>query len=104
MAICKLHEIAHSRSGDKGEITNISLIPYKEDHYKLIKEQITETAVKEHFGEIVTGKVVRYEIETLKVFNFVLYGTRVGGVAAALEFDAHGKSLSWALLEMEIKK
>jgi hypothetical protein len=104
LAKVKLYEIAHSRSGDKGEITNLSLIPYEDKDYGLLKEQVTEEAVKAHFGKIVTGKVVRYELEILKAFNFVLYGTRPGGVAAALDFDAHGKSLSWALLEMEIEQ
>ncbi len=98
----KLFEIAHSRSGDKGEVTNISLIPYRDEHYHLLKARVTAAAVKEHFGPIVSGEVVRYELETLKAFNFVLYGTRPGGVAAALDLDAHGKSLSWALLQMEV--
>lgn len=103
MSKVKLYEIAHSRAGDKGEVTNLSLIPYEERHYELLKEKITETAVKDHFGQLATGEVVRYELEGIGAFNFIIYGTRTGGVAAALDFDAHGKSLSWALLEMEIE-
>jgi hypothetical protein len=99
----KLYEIAHSRAGDKGEVTNISLIPYDEKHYELLKEQITENVVRDHFGELATGKVDRYELEGIGALNFVIYGTRPGGVAAALDFDVHGKSLSWALLEMEVE-
>jgi hypothetical protein len=98
----KLYEIAHSRAGDKGEITNISLIPYDSKHYQLLKEQVTAAVVKEHFGQIASGKVVRYDLDILQAFNFVLYETRPGGVSSGLDFDAHGKALSWALLEMEI--
>ena len=98
----KLYEIAHSRAGDKGEITNISLFPYAEEHYDLLREQVTARAVKAHFGEMVRGEVVRYEIPSIQGLNFVLYGTRMGGVSSALELDAHGKSLSFGLLEMEV--
>jgi hypothetical protein len=99
----KLYELAHARSGDKGEVTNISLIPYKEDDYDLLAIKVTAEKVKEHFAEITTGEVIRYDMAKLKVFNFVLKGTRPGGVGAALDLDPHGKSLSWALLEMEIE-
>lgn len=99
----KLYEIAHARAGDKGEITNISLIPYKEEDYNILKERITPEAVKEHFGDIVTGQVLRYDLPKISSFNFVLKGTRPGGVGATLEIDPHGKALSWALLEMELE-
>ena len=95
--------IAHARAGDKGEITNISLIPYKEEDYNILKERITPEAVKEHFGDIVTGQVLRYDLPKISSFNFVLKGTRPGGVGATLEIDHHGKALSWALLEMEVE-
>lgn len=102
MTKVKLYEIAHARAGDKGEVTNISLIPYNEELYEEIEKQVTAEAVKEHFADIVSGDVLRYEIPNLIAFNFVLKGTRPGGVAASLDIDPHGKSLSWALLEMEI--
>ncbi len=102
MARIKLYKIAHARSGDKGEITNIGLFPYHDDDYNLIAAQVTPLAVKTFFGEIVTGDVVRYDLPNIKAFNFVIHGTRPGGVGAALDMDPHGKSLSWALLEMEI--
>jgi len=99
----KLYEIAHSRAGDKGETTNISLFPYADDHYDLLCLQVTARAVKSHFGELVRGEVVRYEVPSLRGLNFVLYGTRIGGVSSALELDPHGKALSFGLLEMEVE-
>lgn len=99
----RLHEIAHSRAGDKGDITNVSLFPYEEKHYDLLRMQVTARAVKAHFGELVRGEVVRYEVPSIGGFNFVLHGTRRGGVSSALELDAHGKALSFGLLEMEVE-
>jgi hypothetical protein len=103
MSRIKLYELAHARSGDKGEVTNISLIPYQEEDYDLLAKKVTAEKVKEHFAEITAGEVIRYDMDKLKAFNFVLKGTRPGGVGAALDLDPHGKSLSWALLEMEIE-
>lgn len=103
MARIKLYRLAHSRSGDKGEITSISLFPYREEDYDRLCRQVTGEAVKRHFGAIVRGRVDRYELPDLQALHFVLHGTRPGGVAAALDLDAHGKSLSWALLQMEIE-
>lgn len=98
----RLHEVAHARAGDKGEITNISLFPYDEEHYQHLATHVTAELVARHFGGIVRGDVVRYDVESLRGFNFVLHGTRPGGVSAALELDTHGKALSFALLELEI--
>jgi len=99
----KLYEIAHSRAGDKGEITNISLFPYADEHHDLLRRQVTARAVKSHFGNLVRGEVIRYEVPSIGGFNFVLHGTRVGGVSSALELDPHGKALSFGLLEMEVE-
>ena len=98
----KLREIAHSRTGDKGNISNISLIAFKEEDYDLIKEKVTEVIVKEWFKDIVQGKVVRYELPNLNAFNFVMYGALGGGVTKSLTQDMHGKSLSSKLLDLEI--
>ncbi len=99
----KLVKLAHSRAGDKGEITSISLFPYRDEDYDRLLKHVTGDAVKKHFGSLVTGAVERYELANIKALHFVLHGTRPGGVAAALDLDAHGKSLSWALLEMDIE-
>lgn len=99
----KLKEIAHSRTGDKGDISNISLIVYKQDHYEKIKEQVTAYKVKEWFKEIVKGEVERYEIPKIGALNFVMHKALGGGVTRSLAIDKHGKSLSSALLDMEIE-
>jgi hypothetical protein len=101
-ATVRLHEIAHARAGDKGEITNISLFPYEEKDYELLGRYVTADLVRDHFDGIVRGEVVRYDVPSMHGFNFVLYGTRPGGVSAALEIDTHGKALSYGLLEIVI--
>ena len=98
----KLKEIAHSRTGDKGEISNISLIAYKMEDYDILKEKITSDRVKDYFGEICMGEVVRYELDEIGALNFVLDKTLGGGVTRSLALDKHGKSLGMALLEMEV--
>jgi hypothetical protein len=97
-----LRDIAHARAGDKGRITNISLFPYDGVHHDLIDRQVTAEVVAERFASVVDGEVVRYNVPGVRGFNFVLHGTRPGGVAAALQLDAHGKSLAFALLEIEV--
>ncbi|MBB6215019.1 hypothetical protein HNQ80_001108 [Anaerosolibacter carboniphilus] len=98
----KLREIAHSRTGDKGNISNISLIVFNEADYNLIKEKVTPERVKEWFKDIIQGEVERYELPKLGALNFVLDKALGGGVTRSLALDKHGKSLSSALLEMEI--
>ena len=98
----KLKDIAHSRTGDKGEISNISLIPYDEKDYELLKEKVTAEKVKSYFGDLCHGEVIRYELDGLKALNFVLDKTLGGGVTRSLAIDKHGKALCMALLEMEV--
>jgi len=98
----KLREIAHSRTGDKGDISVISVIAYDLDNYGKIKEQVTSRKIKDWFKEIVQGEVTRYEIPSLGALNFVMEKALGGGVTKSLAIDMHGKSLSSALLEMEI--
>lgn len=98
----KLWEIAHSRTGDKGNISNISLIVYNPEDYETIKEKITAEVVKEHFKHIVKGDVKRYELPGIQALNFVMYGALGGGVTRSLAMDKHGKALSSFLLDLEI--
>lgn len=98
----KLREVAHSRTGDKGNIANISLIAYNQEDYPLLVEKVTARRVKEHFRDIVKGEVVRYELPHLGALNFVLHNALGGGVTRSLALDKHGKSLSSALLDMEV--
>ena len=98
----KLKEICHSRTGDKGDISNISLIPWNEADYPMLKEQVTAQRVKEYFSEICLGKVTRYEADGICALNFVMEQALGGGVLRSLAMDKHGTSLSSALLEMEL--
>lgn len=98
----KLHDIAHSRTGDKGNIANMSLIAYDLKDYPLLAKHVTAAKVKEFFGEIVKGEVVRYELPQLGALNFVMKDALGGGVTRTLALDAHGKSFSGGLLTMEI--
>lgn len=98
----KLKEIAHARTGDKGDISNISVIPYEEKNYEYLKEVLTAERVKDYFSEICKGEVVRYELEGVKAFNFVLDKALGGGVTRSLALDKHGKTLGMILLEMAI--
>ncbi len=96
-----LKEIAHSRTGDKGNISVISVIAYKDEDYKIIKK-VTEEKLKEYFKDIVHGKITRYEIPSISALNFVLEDALGGGVTRSLAIDMHGKTLGSALLEMRI--
>ena len=98
----KLREIAHSRTGDKGNISNISVIAYDAKDYALLREQLTAARVKAHFAGIVHGEVVRYELPNLSALNFVMDQALGGGWEPSLALDAHGKSLSSALLDLDL--
>ncbi len=98
----KLRDIAHSRTGDKGNTSVISLIAFDEADYPLLRDRVTAERVREHFAGIVHGEVTRYEIPSLGALNFVLQNALGGGVTRSLALDAHGKSLSSRLLDMEI--
>ena len=98
----KLWDIAHSRTGDKGNISNISLIAYDPKDYALLKERVTAERVKEHFKGMVKGEVVRYELPNIHALNFVMYAALGGGVTRSLSVDMHGKGLSSYLLDMEL--
>ncbi|GAB3170816.1 AtuA-related protein [Telluribacter humicola] len=99
----KLYDIAHSRAGDKGNTLVLSLIPYKEEDYPLLKEKVTAEAVKSHLKDIVAGEVERYELPNLPALQFVCRQALLGGVTTSLAMDTHGKSLSYALLGMEVE-
>ena len=98
----KLREIAHSRTGDKGNISVISVIAYKPEDFPYIKEKVTAQAVADYLKEIVHGKVTRYELPNIHALNFVMEDALGGGVTRSLAVDMHGKTLGFALLEMEV--
>jgi hypothetical protein len=98
----KLREIAHSRTGDKGNTSNISVIAFDEADYPFLREQVTVERVRAHFDGIVEGEVTRYELPNIGALNFVMQQALGGGVTRSLALDAHGKSLSSALLNMDL--
>lgn len=99
----KLLDIAHGRSGDKGDAANIGIIAYDDDGYTLIKTHLTEERVKEHFRGICLGKVERFELPNIRALNFLLHNTLGGGGTVSLKHDAQGKTLAAALLRMELE-
>jgi len=97
-----LVQLAHARSGDKGDNANIGVVAYEPALYTLLVEQVTAERVKAHFGDWVRGAVERYELPNLRALNFVLHGALDGGGTVSLRTDAQGKVLSAALLRLEV--
>ncbi|HEY2022474.1 AtuA-related protein [Paraburkholderia sp.] len=98
----KLRELAHSRTGDKGNTLNISVICYDARHYERLRAVLSAERVKAHLRDVVRGDVVRHELPNISAFNFVLGDALGGGVTRSLALDAHGKSLSSALMDLEL--
>lgn len=98
----KLRAIAHGRTGDKGDTCNISVIAYDRRDYPHLQREVTAARVREFFDGIVLGEVVRHELPQLGALNFVMTRALSGGVTRSLALDAHGKSLSSALMNLEI--
>lgn len=99
----KLHELAHARAGDKGDTLTLALIAYRDEDYELLRAQVTPAAVKQHLGKVVLGEVRRYELPRLSALQFVCERALDTGVTTSLAIDPHGKTLSYALLEMTIE-
>ncbi|MGO4882701.1 MAG: hypothetical protein ACLP59_18065 [Bryobacteraceae bacterium] len=97
-----LSQIAHTRSGDKGDISNIGVIAWKPEHYAVLLREVTPERVKSFFGDLVQGKVDRFELPNLHALNLLLYHALGGGGTVSLRTDAQGKTLGAALLAMEI--
>ena len=98
----KLHDLAHCRAGDKGDTSILSLIAYRAEDFPLLAERVTVDAVRKHLHGIVLGEIRRYELPGLWALQFVCERSLGGGVTTSLGLDAHGKSLSYALLEMNV--
>jgi hypothetical protein len=99
----KLLDIAHGRSGDKGDAANVGIIAYNDENYEIIKKYLTIEKVKNHFSGICLGKVERFELPNLRALNFILHNALGGGGTVSLKHDAQGKTLAAALLRMEIE-
>lgn len=97
-----LREIAHSRTGDKGNIVTVSLIAYRREDFHLLEQRVTADRVTEYFTGMVDRPVLRYSLVHLGALNFVLHRPDAQSVTHSLAMDAHGKCLGSALLAMEI--
>ena len=104
MSYFYLKEIAHGRSGDKGDISNICIFARKPENYEFLVDFLTVQRVKEHFGEMVKGKIVRYEVPSLAGLNFVMDKALGGGATLSLRQDTLGKSMSSALMRIKVEK
>ena len=98
----KLSELAHTRSGDKGDTANIGVIAWREEDFPMLVRELTAERVKAYLGDMVQGKVKRFELPNLGALNFLLHGALGGGGAVTLRVDAQGKTYGAALLEMDI--
>jgi len=98
----RLREIAHTRTGDKGNVVNISVIAYDERDYPRLARDVTVARVTTLFAPIVRGSIVRYDVPSIGALNFVMTDALGGGVTRSLALDAHGKSLGSLMLELEI--
>ena len=95
-----LYAMAHGRSGDKGDGSNVGVLAYDERGYEILRAWLTPERVKQHFGSIVKGKVDRYEVPNLLGLNFILHDSLGGGGSASLKTDAQGKTHAMALLRI----
>lgn len=99
----QLLKLAHARSGDKGDAGNVGVIARRAEWYPIIAQALTTERVKEHFTGICHGPVERFELPNLWALNFLLHNTLGGGGTVSLKLDAQGKTLSSAMLRMEIE-
>jgi hypothetical protein len=100
--IVRLLDIAHARSGDKGDTANVGVIALRPEWYDVLAKHLTRERVRAHFREVITGDVERYELPNLRALNFLLHGALDGGGTLSLKTDAQGKVFSTALLRMRL--
>lgn len=98
----KVYELGHSRAGDKGNTSNVSVIAYDENAWQILRERLTVERVAQAYAHIAKGPVTRYELPKLRALNFVIENALGGGVTVSLAQDAHGKSLSYVMLGIEV--
>ena len=98
-----LSQLAHTRSGDKGDTCNVGVIALREVDYPILAREVTAERVKRHFVGMVKGEVERFELPNLGALNFLLHGALGGGGTVSLRTDAQGKTFGAALLAMEVE-
>ena len=99
----RLLDIAHARSGDKGDTANVGLIALKDEWYPILAKYVTRERVTEHFAKVIKGSVERFELPNLFALNFLLHGALGGGGTVTLRTDAQAKVYSSALLRLVIE-
>ena len=102
MAKVYLNQIAHGRSGDKGDTSNVCIFARKPEYYEIIRREVTVEKVRAHFGDMVKGEITRYEVPTLNGFNFVMKHALGGGATMSLRLDSLGKSMGSAVMRLKI--
>jgi hypothetical protein len=98
-----LQHVAHARSGDKGDTSNIAVFAYEPEFYPLLVDQLTAERFKAFYSGAIKGEVLRYEVANIEALNFVCHGALGGGVSRSLCLDNYGKALSAAILGFEIE-
>lgn len=98
----KLYQVAHSRSGDKGDASNVGVIADSPELYPLLGEQLTEERVRQHFRHVCHGPVERFDLPNLMAYNFILHDSLGGGGTESLISDAQGKTHAQGILEMDV--
>jgi hypothetical protein len=102
VSLVRLLDVAHARSGDKGDTANVGLIARRPEWYRLLAREVTRERVADHFRGMITGSVERFELPNLSALNFLLHGALDGGGTLSLKTDAQGKVFSTALLRIQL--
>lgn len=98
----KVYELGHARAGDKGNTSNVSVVAYDDRAWQILRDQLTVERVMRAYSHVAKGPITRYELPKLKAFNFVIENALGGGVTISLAQDAHGKSLSYLMLDIDL--
>ncbi len=98
----KVYELGHSRAGDKGNTSNVSVIAYDEAAWERLRRELTVERVMQAYWHVAQGPVTRYELPRLRALNFVIENALGGGVTTSLAIDAHGKTLSYVMQDIDL--
>ena len=98
----KVYELGHARAGDKGNTSNVSVVAYDERAWQILRDQLSVERVMAAYSHVAKGPITRYELPKLKALNFVIENALGGGVTISLAQDAHGKSLSYLMLDIDL--